>query len=74
MLNAILTHILQQITSHTYYHAYVPQRVRKSCTIPMYTHSSPRFRSHVIGGEPIATNRAQILTPNCYWEFHEKTQ
>ena len=29
----------------------------------MYTHSSPVcFRSHVIGGEPIAINRAQNLT------------
>ena len=32
------------------------------------------FRSHVIGGEPIAINRAQILIPSCYWEFHRKTQ
>ena len=22
----------------------------------------------------IAINRAQILTPSCYWEFHRKTQ
>ena len=43
--------------------------------VPMYTHGSPEcFRSHVIGGEPIANNRAQILTPSCYWEFYRKTQ
>ena len=24
------------------------------------------FSSHVMGGEPIANNRAQILTPSCY--------
>ena len=31
----------------------------------MSTRSSPvRFGPHVIGGDPIATNRAQILTPN----------
>ena len=35
--------------------------------VPMHTHGSPVcFRSHVIGGEPIAINRAQILTPSCY--------
>ena len=32
------------------------------------------FRSHIIGGELIAINRAQILTPSCYWEFNRKTQ
>ena len=34
---------------------------------PMYTHSSPVCsRSHVTGGEPIAINRAQIVTPRYY--------
>ena len=32
------------------------------------------FRSHVIEGEPIAINRAQLLTPSCYWEFHRETE
>ena len=32
------------------------------------------FRCLLLVGEPIAINRAQILTPSCYWEFHRKTQ
>ena len=52
------------------------QHLRLGRGVPMYyTHSSPVcFRSHVIGGEPIAFNRAQILTPSFYWELHRKTQ
>ena len=42
--------------------------------VPMYPQFAGMFRSHVIGGEPIAINRAQIQTPSCYWEFHRKTQ
>ena len=41
----------------------------------MNTHSSPVcFKSHVIGSEPIAINRAQNLTPSSASEnFIEKT-
>ena len=53
---------------HTYIHTITPvfpQGLGRG--VPMYTHGSPGcFRSHVIGGEPIANNRAQILTPSCY--------
>ena len=57
----------------TYHHASIPLRVRQRCT-NVHPQFARMFRSHVIGGEPIAINRAQILTPNCYWEFHRKTQ
>ena len=61
---------------HTYIHNIMPvfpEGLGRG--VPMYTHGSPVcFRSHVIGGEPIANNRAQILTPSCYWEFNRKTQ
>ena len=58
------------IVKNTYIHIHIitpvfPEGLGRG--VPMYTHASPVcFRSHVIGGEPIANNRAQILTPSCY--------
>ena len=48
-----------------YNHACIPRRVRQRCT-NLHPQFAGMFRSHVIGGEPIAINRAQIQTPSCY--------
>ena len=51
--------------TYTYHHACIPRKVRQKCT-NAHSQFAGTFRSHVIGGEPIAINRAQILTPSCY--------
>ena len=59
--------------NHTYNHACIPRRVRQRCT-NVHPQFAGMFRSHVIGGELIAINRAQTQTPSCHWEFHRKSQ
>ena len=53
------------LITYRYYHACIPRRVRQRCTNahPLF---AGMFRSHLIGGEPNAINRAQILIPSCY--------
>ena len=69
-LNALC---VSRTLSITYHHACIPRGVRQRCT-NVHPQFASMFRSHVIGGEPIAIKRAQIQTPSCYWEFHRKTQ
>ena len=71
-------HLKKALLHSSYYlfftkHTCIHRRVRQRCT-NVHPQFAGTFRSHVIGGEPIAINRAQILTPSCYWEFHRQTQ